>query len=230
MQQGSAQNTGLARITAGLEQSAAGSVAPVQKLAVRLFFVEPLNPRLSAWGDLRLSSLPSVITSTPATLPTDVVKLVTAGPVSQLVRTGEVLTGAAYRVYGGTGAWSTVQAIASLGAAMPLAPATSLPATQSRFWRQYYGGVRISSTQRAHIVDVSLGQNEAVTGGRFQGAVLRIDGFYGLPISNGNSVYLFGTALLRTSPRVSASDTGADSYRIGLAVDIVQILKALHIN
>jgi hypothetical protein len=225
-----AQDTGMARLTAGLEQSSAGSAAPVEKLSVRLFFTEPLNPRLSAWGDLRLSSLPTAISSTAATLPTDVVKLVTATPPTQLVRTGEVLTGASYRLYGGTGMWSTVHAIASIGAAMPLSPATALPANQNRFWRQYYGGVRIASTQRSHIVDVTLGQNEAVTGGRFQGAVLRIDGFYALPLNNGNSLYLFGTAMMRASPRTSPSDTGADSYRIGVAVDVAQMLKALRIN
>ena len=226
-----AQDTGVARITAGLEQSAAGSAAPVDKLSIRFFFIEPLNPRLSAWGDLRLSSLPEAITSTVATLPAQVVGLVTASPVSQLVRTGEMLTGLGYRVSSRTAPWSTVEAIASIGAAMPLsASATTLPVGQARFWSEYYGGVRVSSTQRAHMVDVTLGQNEAVTGGLFQGAVARFDGFYALPLSNGNLIYLFGTAMLRTSPRPSPAGAGTDSYRIGLAVDVFQILKTLHIN
>src|ERR1022692_879473 len=47
MTRASAQDAGVARLTAGLEQSAAGSTAPVQKLSVRFFFTEPLKPRLS---------------------------------------------------------------------------------------------------------------------------------------------------------------------------------------
>ena len=61
-------------------------------------------------------------------------------------------------------------------------------------------------------------------------AVARFDGYYALPLSNGNLIYLFGTAMLRTSPRPSPAGAGTDSYRIGLAVDVFQILKALHIN
>ena len=38
---------------------------------------------------------------------------------------------------------------------MPLVP------NEDRFYRQYYGGLRVQSTQHTHIVDVSFGQNEA---------------------------------------------------------------------
>ena len=115
-----------------------------------------------------------------------------------------------------------------MGASIPLQAAA--PSSQNRFLRQYYGGVRVSSKTRGHIVDVSLGQNEAVTGGGLHGMVARFDAYYALPLSSGNVVSLFGTAILRTSPRRAPSDSDSDSYRVGIAADLFQILKALRIN
>jgi hypothetical protein len=229
------QEAALARLTAGVEQSASGSLTPVQKLSVRLFFVEPLNSRWSTWGDLRLTSLPQTITSTPATLASDLPKLASALPVNQLVRSGEFLAGVSYRMSPASTYRASVQAIASVGAAVPLAATPPPLLTQARFWRQYYGGVRVQSTQRAHIVDVTLGQNEAITGGGLHGMVMRFDAFYALPLNRGNVtsgkvISLFATAILKTSPRSPASDTGSDSYRVGIEADLVQMLKALRIN
>jgi hypothetical protein len=214
----------VARVMLGLEQTAAGSAAPLQKAAIGLFFSEPVRPRLSTWGDLRLSSIPVNVQSTLATLPADATKIATALPLNQLVRSGEFLVGFSYQVVGGNSPWSSLSLIASEGAAMPLTP------TGSRFYRQYYAGVRIQSTQQRHIVDVTLGQNEAITGGRLHGAVMRVDGFYALPVTGGNFLYLFGTAMLRASPRPALGDAGADTYRIGVGVDVIQMLKALRTN
>ena len=217
--------TAVARVMVGLEQTAAGSAAPVQKAAIGLFFSEPLSARLSTWGDLRLSSIPVDVQSTLATLPADATKIATSLPLNQLVRSGEFLVGVSYQVAGGTSPWSSLSLIASEGAAMPLAP------TGNRFYRQYYGGVRVQSTQHTHILDVSLGQNEAITGGTLHGMVMRVDGFYALPVTGGNFLYLFGTAMVRTSPRPPAiGDPGVDTYRIGVGVDVLQMLKALRTN
>jgi hypothetical protein len=213
-----------ARVLVGWEQSASDSATPVQKLAIDLSFTEPLNPRVAAWGDLRLSSLPRAIPSTVATLPADAVKLVTTVPLSELVRSGEFLVGLSYRVSGGKASWSSLMLIASVGAATPLASA------QNRFFRQYYGGVRVQSTRQTHVVDVTLGQNEAVAGGRFAGAVMRVDGFYALPVTSGSFLYLFGTVIVRASPAHPGNDTGRDGYRIGVGVDFLQMLKALRNN
>lgn len=218
-----------ARVVVGWEQSASGSVAPVQKLAIDLTFSEPLRPRVAAWGDLRLSSLPRAIPSTVTTLPADAVKLIATVPLSELVRSGEFLAGLSYRVLGGKDSWSSLLLIGSVGAATPLASA------QNRFLRQYYGGVRVQSAKQTHVADVTLGQNEAVTGGRFAGAVMRVDGFYALPVTSGSFLYLFGTAILRASPARSGpadqgNDTGRDVYRIGVGVDFFQMLKALRNN
>src|SRR5450631_350525 len=122
----------VARVMLGLEQTAAGSAAPVQKAAIGLFFSEPLRPRLSTWGDLRLSSIPVDVQSTLTTLPADATKIATSLPLNQLVRSGEFLVGVSYQLVGGTSPWSSLSLIASEGAAMPLTP------TGSRFYRQYY--------------------------------------------------------------------------------------------
>jgi len=209
----------------GLEQTAAGSAAPVQKATVSLFFSEPLNAHLSTWGDVRLSSIPVNVQSTLATLPADAGKIAASLPVDELVRSGEFLVGVSYQMMGGKSPWSSLSLIASVGAAMPLNP------TGNRFFRQYYGGVRVQSSQHSHIVDVSLGQNEAVTGGALQGTVLRVDGFYALPVTSSNVLYLFGTVLVRATPRAPrAGDGGLDSYRVGVGVDVLQMLKALRTN
>jgi len=216
----------VARVIVGLEQSAAGSAAPVQKAAVSLFFSEPLTARFQTWGDLRLSSIPVDVQSTLVTLPAYAGKIVGAVPLNQLVRSGEFLVGLSYRVLGGQGRWSSLSLIASQGAAMPLVP------NQDRFYRQYYGGLRVESTQHTHIVDVSFGQNEAITGGRFQGTVARFGSFYALPLTPGNFLYLFGTAMVKASPRAPGTGNagGHDSYRIGVGVDFFQMLKALRTN
>jgi hypothetical protein len=208
----------------GMEQTAAGSAAPVQKAAMGLYFSEPLRPRWAAWGDLRLTSIPLNVQSTLATLTADASKAATALPLNQLVRSGEFLMGVSYQVVGEKNPWSSLSLIASEGAAMPLAP------TGNRFYRQYYGGLRVQSTQHSHVVDISLGQNEATTGGTLHGTVLRVDAFYALPVTGGNVLYLFGTALLRASPRPDRSTAGVDTYRIGVGVDVVQMLKALRTN
>jgi len=214
----------VARVMVGLEQTAAGSAAPVQKAAIGLFFSEPLCPRLATWGDLRLSSSAVDVQSTLATLPADAAKTATTLPLNQLVRSGEFLVGVSYQLVGGASPWSSLSLIASEGAAMPLTPAGN------RFYRQYYGGVRVQSTQQKHVVDVTLGQNEAITGGSLRGTVLRVDTFYALPVTGGNFLYLFGTAMLRASPRPVRGDGGADTYRIGVGVDVIQMLKALRTN
>jgi hypothetical protein len=216
---------GVARVMLGLEQTAAGSAAPVQKAAIGLFFSEPLNARLATWGDLRLSSIPVDVQSTLAALPADATKIATSLPLNQLVRSGEFLVGVSYQVVGGKSSWSSLSLIASEGAAMPLTP------TGNRFYRQYYGGVRVQSAQHTHTLDVSLGQNEAITGGTLHGMVLRVDGFYSLPVTGGNFLHLFGTVMVRASPRPpSAADPGVDAYRIGVGIDVIQMLKALRTN
>src|SRR5262245_9620104 len=95
-----------ARMTVGIEQSAAGSAAPAQNLALQFTFTEPVSQRLAAWGDLRQSSLPKDARSTAATLAADTAVAAATTPLGELVRAGDFLAGASYRVAGGTGSWS----------------------------------------------------------------------------------------------------------------------------
>lgn len=77
---------------------------------------------------------------------------------------------------------------------------------RDRFFRQYYAGFRFKtyygaeSARYPSTLDVLYGQNEAVTGGRLRGGILRIDGFQAMPVSGwAGSVYVFGTFMLKPS-------------------------------
>ena len=102
-----------------------------------------------------------------------------------------------------------------------------VPIDRDRFLRQWYAGLRLKTyycetsscsalrNSFPAVVDVMLGQNEAVTGGsRNRGGtpdpnnpekligernsfVLRIDGFYPFPIKEANFIYFYGTALMK---------------------------------
>src|SRR2546426_7657850 len=73
---------------------------------------------------------------------------------------------------------------------------------RDRFFRQYYAGFRLktyyfnNAGNPVHrfpaMFDLTLGQNEAVTGGRVRGAVFRFDLFYPLPFDSARYVYLYG--------------------------------------
>ncbi|HSE30463.1 MAG TPA: hypothetical protein VLA93_02685 [Pyrinomonadaceae bacterium] len=102
-----------------------------------------------------------------------------------------------------------------------------VPLDRDRFFRQWYFGVRLKTLYCADedckgyknsfpsIVDFMIGQNEAVTGGSRKAGgtpdpknpdkligqknsyVLRIDGFYPLPIRKASFLFLYGTALMK---------------------------------
>ncbi len=86
-----------------------------------------------------------------------------------------------------------------------------VPLERDRFFRQYYAGIRLKShycdnddcTQFKNsfpsIVDLGIGQNEAVTGGTFKQKgkrawVVRIDAFYNLPFKPANFLYLYASS------------------------------------
>ena len=134
---------------------------------------------------------------------------------------------------------------------------------RDRFFRQYYAGLRLQTyyfnyrnpdvpLQRyPAVLDITYGQNEAVTGGHLHGGVLRLEGFYPLPYDGLKFINLFGTALLRpkrsrvTDPLIlepAPADTvvpGAnvflqtvpqfnrDYYRIGVGIDFMSLINKL---
>ena len=236
------------RLVVGFEKAAAVSSVPVQKLFVDLYFDRALagSSRARAWGDLRLGSLPRTIDSTALSLPGDVASAAAGATLNELTQSGEFLVGAEYRVTrleANRSNGARVSLIASYGASTPLAPvragnAPVVPALgRNAFQRQYYGGLRVGGLAAAddpaarHVVDIAIGQNDAVTGGAWRGTVVRIDSFFSLPVS-GDVFYLYGTALVKTSGAgrggAGASPTfSQDVYRVGAGIDVVQLLKVL---
>jgi len=136
---------------------------------------------------------------------------------------------------------------------------------RDRFFRQYSIGLRLTTfyTDKSGapykaapaMISASIGQNELVTGGRFDGPVARFEAFYPLLISGSRSerapiVYLFGAALMRlgsanqTTPfilnpmtdptaitaarsdmAIVSSPTNRDTYMIGAGIDLTQLLR-----
>jgi hypothetical protein len=133
---------------------------------------------------------------------------------------------------------------------------------RERFQRQYFFGLRMRTSyfspagipvnRPAAMLDVSIGQNEEVTGGRLRGVVFRMEAFYPLPFQQLNMVYLFGRAYLRglgdpgfkNSYALQPDQTGAtitsasvlsvtmpvpdrDIYSFGIGMDMLQLVKKL---
>jgi len=134
---------------------------------------------------------------------------------------------------------------------------------RDRFFRQYYGGVRLQTYYFNYwnpdiplkrfpaVLDITFGQNEAVTGGRLRGGVLRLEGFYPLPYEGLKFINIFGTALMRltrtqiTNPLIlEPAPTGTtvpapnvfiqtvpqinrDYYRIGVGIDFMSLINRL---
>jgi len=126
---------------------------------------------------------------------------------------------------------------------------------RDRFFRQWYAGFRLrthygssTSGRLNSILDVSVGQDEAITGGRLYRSVLRAEGFFPLEWGTG-FLYLYGGVLIRPGPVrekeplllrpapagvvVPAPDVEVrtipqvdkDFYRIGVGVDLVRLVE-----
>ena len=80
---------------------------------------------------------------------------------------------------------------------------------RDRFFRQYYAGLRFKTfyvtgekeaKRPPSTLDILYGQNEAVTGGRVRGGILRIDGFQSMPVSGwAGNLYIYGSFMLKPS-------------------------------
>jgi hypothetical protein len=132
---------------------------------------------------------------------------------------------------------------------------------RDRFFRQYYAGLRLQThyfdyknrdiplNRYPAQLDITFGQNEAITGGRLHGGVLRLEGFYPLPYNELSFVHLFGTALIRpigskiTDPLIlepasplptlpaanvfliTVPQINRDYYRVGFGFDLIELVK-----
>jgi hypothetical protein len=130
------------------------------------------------------------------------------------------------------------------------------PQGRDRFFRNYFGGLRFETyfgdttpTRPSGMFDLTVGQDEAVTRGKFQGTVLRLDGFFPLPLGRNNLIYLFGTAqmalrtaksadplllpLADTTQTLTSPETlvipvpaaNRDLYRFGIGVNLFQLFS-----
>jgi hypothetical protein len=123
---------------------------------------------------------------------------------------------------------------------------------RDRFLRQYYGGIRLKSYPDGNkfpsMLDVTFGQNAAVTGGKLRHFVLGIDGSYHLTFFD-KSMYIFGSTNLKfggdkmvrtpyvlepadtsvklTSPdlAITSRQMNRDAFRIGFGIDLVELFK-----
>ncbi len=84
---------------------------------------------------------------------------------------------------------------------------------RSRFFRQYYAGLRLKTfffeddkttpkEMFPAMLDLTFGQNEAITN-RAQGVILRFDGSMPLPIRNNEFLYLFGGVQMKLGKNVN---------------------------
>ena len=136
-------------------------------------------------------------------------------------------------------------------------------ADRDRFFRQYYAGLRLQThyfdyknpsiplNRYPAQLDITFGQNEAMTGGRLRGGVIRLEGFYPLPYDEVKWINLFGTALIRpkrtkiTDPLIlelapvgtvvpatnvlliTVPQIDRDYYRVGVGIDLISLVKKL---
>ncbi|MBI4873591.1 MAG: hypothetical protein HY822_03040 [Acidobacteria bacterium] len=136
---------------------------------------------------------------------------------------------------------------------------------RNRFQRQWGAGLRLATFDTSSASNapatylLTLGQDEAVTGGSLRSAVGRIDVFYPLPVPLGSgagafrALFLFGTATLRLGQAdpgptfllnpapatVRGSDANVailavpgnrDTYRIGVGLDVLPLLGRFKIG
>ncbi len=139
-----------------------------------------------------------------------------------------------------------------------------VPPDRNRFFRRYFAGLRLKSyyvrddfpdeldTIFPGIIDITVGQNESVTGGALRGVVFGVEGIYPLPFIKGKqrgSLYVFGSARVKLndakiespvflqppdSPVAVPSDKvfiqqlpprDSDYYRLGIGVDLIRLIK-----
>ena len=135
---------------------------------------------------------------------------------------------------------------------------------RNQFFRQYFAGVRLttlyqdkdeaqSTINSLGSVSFSVGQNEAISGGKFRGLVAQAEGFIPLPIGltakTVGAFYLFGRAAFQLSSSVQqtplllnqtnpppatlgqslliANPSRRDIYTIGVGVDAIRFLKGI---
>jgi hypothetical protein len=128
------------------------------------------------------------------------------------------------------------------------------------FFFKYGAGVRLSrvfpargsgGSPYADLLDITLGQDQSITGGKTAGMVFRLDGQYALPYGSLSSIYFFGSSSVRLRENQNlttitlAPATGAptlpdptvlvlptaqpnrDFYRIGVGLNLIDLFSSV---
>lgn len=260
--------------------------------------INALLPRVSVWGNVRITSVPQQVSNPLVTFAGNFLNPISSGQVNELVQGVEFQAGLEVpirfsmpfpSISPGVVQRATVSLIASAGASDPFRRRDTsqvfrvndearrifdipqgrefiafVSTDRDRFFRQYYGGLRFrgyffsenNSDLLQHfpsIFDVTVGQNETVTGGRLRGAVLRADGSFPIPFSSASYITVFGTAMLKmtrrvreTNPLILAAPNGfvavpgdnvfiqptptadRDYYRVGIGINIGELIRRIN--
>ena len=209
------------RLIVGFAQAGTPQAQPTQHVFADLYFSRPLPvSKLALWGDIRLASLPRPINSTALNVAADVAKTVLTTPLYQLAQSGEFVAGLEYELLSAAPGKTRVAAIAAFGASAPM----TFSPSQNRFPRQYWGGLRFARNGATpHVLDVTAGQNEVITGGTLHGPVIRFESEYGMADTKAGTVYLLGEIQLAGARGAPQSDV----YRLGIGFDFLRMLKML---
>lgn len=196
------------------------------------------NP-FNVWGSVRIASTPRQIHVPVARFAAGFAQDIANLSVNELAQSAEFMTGIGLRLarfrqgggrirmleavafFGGNGTFKEPFAEAAIYR-RPLAGSPGateyvamVPADRERFNHLYGGGFRLTSFETQQPLAppatylVTLGQDQSVSGGRYHGAVLRMDVFYPLPVGGRDgrwkSLFLFGTVNMKLARAASLS-------------------------
>jgi hypothetical protein len=243
-----------ARLVIGLSQSGASSAQASLHYFFDFFANRPLRKNVTLWGNVRIASAPRQIDVPVAQFAPDFLKSLGQVRVNELALSGEFLTGVEFHTsgtlgfvafFGASNSFSDPVARTRVFKTAPNQYLGLIPQDRERFYRQYGVGIRHSSAETGTLT-ATLGQDQSVTGGRYRGAVFRVDTFYPLKTTG---FYFFATAAMAVAkpdramplsayepapdvpafdPRVTLRTSAAarDSYRIGFGIDLLRVLHS----
>ena len=177
------------RILVGVHQTGAVSAESKQTPFLEVQLSRPLSPNLTAWGRIQIAATPQPFTHQSAAL------------FNQLAQSAEFQTGLALRLHSYQGHQLS----------MPIYFGAAAHFQGARTFRQYAAGFRITGPAQS-VYQATLGQDQQVTNGHYQGVVLRFELTH--PIANTPLFFVAGTNLRLTRPGPQ------DSYRLGLALEL----------
>jgi hypothetical protein len=250
------------RLVVGLAQSGASSAEAVIRYFFDFFVNRPLtdNRRFNLWGNVRVASAPQQVDIPVAQFIPDLAHNLSKIEVNKLAHTAEFQTGFEIRLqqnprrtlglvafFGSSAALSDPMARARIFKVEPNRYLGLVPQDRERFYRSYGAGIRHSS-ESTGMFTATVGQDQAITGGRYHRPVVRFDAVYPLQCKQ-YSLYLFAAASLAVArpaaanappfayepaPEIPLYDSrvklqtvasARDSYRLGVGIDLFDLFR-----